>query len=86
MLMCVFAHSRFIENPRIGSWETSPCFFRGVLSQLVSEQDRGKTHTESYNNNNNVVGEERLTHIRTIVVFLGGKLTYVFFYATRELH
>jgi hypothetical protein len=29
-------------------------------------------------NHNNVVGEERLAHIRTIVVSLGGKLTYLF--------
>jgi hypothetical protein len=37
-------------------------------------------------NRNNVFGEERFTHIRTIVVSLGGKLTYVLFYATTELH
>jgi hypothetical protein len=30
MLMCVFAHSCFIKNPSVGSWETNPCFFRGV--------------------------------------------------------
>jgi hypothetical protein len=30
--MCVFVHSCFVENPPIGSWETNPCFFRGVLS------------------------------------------------------
>jgi hypothetical protein len=36
-------------------------------------------------NCNNVVGEERLTYIRTIVVSLGGKLTYVFLYVTTEL-
>jgi hypothetical protein len=28
MLMCVFAHSRFIENPPIRSWETTPSFLR----------------------------------------------------------
>jgi hypothetical protein len=37
-------------------------------------------------NHNNVVGEERLAHIRTIVVSLGGKLTYVLFYTTTELN
>jgi hypothetical protein len=37
-------------------------------------------------NYNNIFGEERLAHIRTIVVSLGGKLTYVLFYATTELH
>jgi hypothetical protein len=29
-------------------------------------------------NHNNIVGKERLAHIRTIVVSLGGKLTYLF--------
>jgi hypothetical protein len=37
-------------------------------------------------NHNNIFGEECLAQIRTIVVSLGGKLTYVFFYATTELH
>jgi hypothetical protein len=37
-------------------------------------------------NHNNVVGEEHLTHIWTIVVSLGGKLIYVLFYATMKLH
>jgi hypothetical protein len=36
-------------------------------------------------NHNNIVGEERLAHIRTIVVSLGGKLTYVFLSATTDL-
>jgi hypothetical protein len=26
--LCVFAHSRFVENPPIWSWETNPSFFR----------------------------------------------------------
>jgi hypothetical protein len=86
MLICVFVHSRFIENPLVGSWETNLCFFRWVLSQLASEQYQGKTHTKSSRNRNNVVGEDRLAHIRTIVVSLGGKLTYMFFYVTTELH
>jgi hypothetical protein len=37
-------------------------------------------------NHNNIFCEECLAYIRTIVVSLGGKLTYVFFYSTRELH
>jgi hypothetical protein len=37
-------------------------------------------------NCNNVFGEERLAHIRTLVVSLGGKLTYVLIYLTTELH
>jgi hypothetical protein len=86
MLMCVFAYSHFVENPSVGSWEINPCFLGGVLSQLVSEQDQGKTHTEASKNHNNVVDEERLAYIRTIIVSSGGKLTYVFFYATTELH
>jgi hypothetical protein len=56
-----------------------------VLSQLVSEEDWGHTHTKASKNGNNVVGEDRLAHIRTIVVSLGGKLTYLFLYATTDL-
>jgi uncharacterized FlgJ-related protein len=63
-----------------------PLISEVVLSQLVSEQDWGKTHTKESKNCNNVFGEECLAHIRTIVVSLGGKLTYVLFYATTELH
>jgi phosphate starvation-inducible membrane PsiE len=37
-------------------------------------------------NYNNVFGEERLAHIRTLLVSLGGKLTYVLICATIELH
>jgi hypothetical protein len=52
----------------------SPAFSEGVLSQLVSEQDRGKTHTKESINYNNIVSEKHLAHIRTIVVSLGGKI------------
>jgi hypothetical protein len=62
-----------------------PLILDVVLSQLVSEQDWGKTHIKASKNHNNVVDEERLAYIRTIVVSLGGKLTYVFLYATAEL-
>jgi uncharacterized FlgJ-related protein len=57
-----------------------------VLSQLVPEQNWGKTHTKASKNRNNVFGEEHLAHVRTLVVSLGGKLTYVLIYATTELH
>jgi hypothetical protein len=53
---------------------------------LASEQNRGKTHMEASKNHSNIVGEERLAHIRTVVVSLDDKLTYVFFYATMKLH
>jgi hypothetical protein len=53
---------------------------------LVSEPGWGKTHTKASKNHNNAFGEERLAHIRTLVVSLGGKLTYVLIYATTELH
>jgi hypothetical protein len=84
--MCVFVHSRFVENPSIWSWERNLSFLRWFYHNWLSEQDWGKnTHTEASKNCNNIFGEEHLTHIRTIVVSLGGKLTYVFFYATTEL-
>jgi hypothetical protein len=63
-----------------------PLISEVVLSQLISEQDWGKTHMKASKNHNNVFGEERLAHIRTLVVSLGSKLTYVLIYATTELH
>jgi hypothetical protein len=57
-----------------------------VLPQLVPEQDWSKTHTKASRNHNNVFGEECLAHKRTIVVSLGGMLTYVLIYATTKLH
>jgi hypothetical protein len=63
-----------------------PLISEVVLSQLVLEQDLSKTHTKASKNHNNIFDEERLAHIRTIIVSLGGKLTYVFFYTTTELH
>jgi hypothetical protein len=39
MLMCVFAHSRFVENPPVESWETNPCLFMGVLSHFCVARD-----------------------------------------------
>jgi hypothetical protein len=66
--------------------EDKPLISEVVLSQLVSEQDWGKTHTKTSKNCNNVFGEERLAHIRTLVVSLGSKLTYVLIYTTTELH
>jgi hypothetical protein len=53
---------------------------------LVLEQGWGKTHMKASKNRNNVFDEERLAHIRTLLVSLGGKLTYVLIYATMELH
>jgi hypothetical protein len=53
---------------------------------LVSEQDWNKIHMKASKNCNNVFGEEHLAHIKTILVSLGGKVTYVLIYATTELH
>jgi hypothetical protein len=63
-----------------------PLISEVVLSQLVLEQDWGKTHMKASKNRNNAFGEERLVHIRTLVVSLGGKLTYVLIYVTTDLH
>jgi hypothetical protein len=63
-----------------------PLISEVVLSQLISEQDWGKTHMKASKNYNNVFGEERLAHIRTLVVSLGDKLTYVLIYATTKLN
>jgi hypothetical protein len=63
-----------------------PLISEVVLSQLVLEQEWGKAHMKASKNRNNIFGEERLAHIRSIIVSLGGKLTYVLFYATTKLH
>jgi hypothetical protein len=87
MLICVvFVYSHFTENPPIWSWEINSSFLRWFCHSWLSEQDWGKTHTKASKNHNNIIGEERLAHMKTIVVSLCGNLTYVFFYATTELH
>jgi hypothetical protein len=63
-----------------------PLISEVVLSRMVEYEKWGKTHMKASKNRNTVVGEERLAHISAIGVSLGGKLTYVFFYATMELH
>jgi hypothetical protein len=63
-----------------------PLISEVVLSQLVPEQDWGKTRMKASKNRNNIFGEERFAHIRTLVVSLGGKLNYVLIYVTMELH
>jgi hypothetical protein len=83
--VCVCAFSLCRESPEIILGD-KPLISEMVLSQLVSEQDWGKIHMKSSKNYNNIFGEKHLAHIRTIVVYLGGKLAYVLFYATTELH
>jgi hypothetical protein len=80
---CAFLLRRESPDMILGD---KPLIFEVILSQLVPEQDWGKTHTKASKNRNNVFSEERLAHIRTIVVSLCGKLTYVLFYATMKLH
>jgi hypothetical protein len=78
-------HSRFIENPLIWSWKTNLLFLKWFCHSWYQSKI-GVTHTKVSKNHNNVFGEKRLAHIRTIVVSLGGMLTYVLIYATTELH
>jgi hypothetical protein len=81
--VCAFSLRRESSDMILGD---KPLISEVVLSQLVLEQDWGKTYTKASKNCNNAFGEERLAHIRTLVVSLGGKLTYVLIYATTELH
>jgi hypothetical protein len=85
LYVCVCAFSLHRESPDIILGD-KPFIFEVVLLQLVPEQDWSKMHTKASKNHNNIFGEERLAHIRNIVVSLYGKLTYVLFYATTELH
>jgi hypothetical protein len=81
--VCAFSLHRESHDIILGD---KPLVSDVVLSQLVLEQDWGKTHLKTSKNHNNVYGEEHLAHIRTIVVSLGGMLTYVLIYATTGLH
>jgi hypothetical protein len=83
--MCVCAISLHRESPDMILVD-KPLISEVVLSQLVSKQDWGKTHMKASKNHNNAFSEEHLAHIRTLIVSLGGKLTYVLIYATTELH
>jgi hypothetical protein len=83
--VCVYAFSLHQESPDMILGD-KPLISKVVLSQLVPEQDWGKTHMKASKNCNNISGEERLAHIRTLIVSLGGKVTYVLIYATMELH
>jgi hypothetical protein len=53
--------------------------FRGGSIIVCYPSKIGATHQAS-NNHNYIVGEDRLAHIRTIVVSYGGKLTYLLIY------
>jgi hypothetical protein len=83
MYVCAFSLRQESPDMILGD---KPLISEVVLSQLVPEQDWGKTHMKASKNRNSTFGEERLAHIRTLVVSLGGKLTYVLIYATTELH
>jgi hypothetical protein len=83
--VCVCAFSLHRESPDTILGD-KPLISEADLSQLVPVQYWGKTYMKAYKNRNNVFGKERLAHIRTIVVSLGGMLTYVLIYATTELH
>jgi hypothetical protein len=85
LCVCVCTFSLRRESPDIILGD-KPLISEVVLSQLVLEQDWGKTHTKVSKNRNNAFGEERVAHIRTLVVSLGGKLSYVLIYKTTELH
>jgi hypothetical protein len=80
--LCILASSGI---PRYDLERQTPHFWGGSVT-LVSEQDWGKTHMKAYKICNNVFGEERLAHIRTLVISLDGNVTYVLIYATTELH
>jgi hypothetical protein len=79
MLCIVFStFSLHRELPEYDLGIRTSAFSGGSITVGYQSKIRGQTHMKAYKNHNNVVGEERLGHIRTIVVSLGGKLTYLF--------
>jgi hypothetical protein len=81
--VCVFSLRRESLDRILGD---KPLLFQGGSVTVGIREDNGKTHTEASKNHNNVIGEEHLAHIRTIVVFLDDNVTYMFFYVILELH
>jgi hypothetical protein len=82
LCLCILTLSRI---PRYDLGRQTPAFSGGFYRSW-HQSKIGVKHTKASKNHNNVVGEKRLAHIRIIVVSLGAKLTYVFFYTTMELH
>jgi hypothetical protein len=77
MLSVVFPTSRFIEKNPSRILGDEPLLSQGGLCcSWYQNMVRGQTHIKTSKNHHNVVSEERLAHIQTIVVPLGGKLTY----------
>jgi hypothetical protein len=50
----------------------------GFVTVGYQSRIQRQTHMKAAKSDNNVVGEERLAHIRTVLMSLGGKLTYLF--------
>jgi hypothetical protein len=74
-----FQCSRFIENyPNMILGDKPLLSQGGSITVGYQSKIRGQTHMKASKIHNNVVDEERLAHMRTIVVSLGGKLTYLF--------
>jgi hypothetical protein len=48
ILMCVFVHSRFNEDPPVESCETNPCFFRGGVCHSWHQSKIGVKHTQKH--------------------------------------
>jgi hypothetical protein len=63
----------------------NPSVQRWFYHSWLLGQDWGSTYVKASKNHNNIVSVERLAHMRTIVVCLGGKLNYVFLYAIMDL-
>jgi hypothetical protein len=62
--VCIFSLCRESPDMILGD---KTLISKVVLSQLVSEEDWGETHTKASKNHNYVVDEERLAHIKSIV-------------------
>jgi hypothetical protein len=84
MLCVVFSmFSPRRELPEYDLGRRTSVFSGGFVTVGYQSKIWGQTHMKASKNYNNVVGEEQLAHIRTIVVSLGDKLTYLFIYLYR---
>jgi hypothetical protein len=84
-MYCVCVFSLHQESPDMILGD-KPLISEVVLSKFIISARLGKTHIKASKNHNNIFDKKHLAYISATLVSLDGKLTYVLFYATMELH
>jgi hypothetical protein len=80
LYVCVFAHSRFVENLPIWSWETNPLFWDGSITNMDLQNKWQKW--EYYRQVNHVAVEGPITRIKWShipLIFTEADIKLIFF-------